>query len=57
MNTKPGIARRDRISDDGLRRLEQQLVSGARMKPEILAQWVQRYGEAAERLIQKYAVK
>jgi len=54
MKATPGIARSERISDEGLRRLERQLANGARMKPQILQQWVRRYGEAAEKLIQKY---
>ena len=55
MNKEPGVSRSDRISDEGLRRLERQLDSGAKMKPAILQQWVKRYGEAAEKLIQKYS--
>jgi len=55
MKSKPGISRNDRISDEGLRRLERQLASGAKMSPIVLEQWVKRYGEAAEKLIQKYS--
>ena len=55
MKSTPGISRDERISDEGLQRLERQLASGIRMKPLILQQWVKRYGEAAEKLIQKYA--
>jgi hypothetical protein len=54
MKSTPGISRNDRISDAGLQRLERQLASGARMTPLVLQQWVKRYGEAAEQLIQKY---
>jgi len=55
MNREPGRSREERISDEGLQRLERQLVSGARMSPQILEQWVKRYGEAAEELIRKYS--
>ena len=54
MKSTPGISRDERISDEGLQRLERQLASGIRMKPLILQQWIKRYGEAAEKLIQKY---
>ena len=54
MQSTPGISRNDRISDAGLQRLERQLASGARITPLVLQQWVKRYGEAAEQLIQKY---
>ena len=54
MKNAPGVSRSERISDEGLRLLERQLASGARMKPLILQQWIKRYGEAAEKLIQKY---
>lgn len=53
MTNSPGISRSNRISDEGLLRLEKQLASGARMRPEILAQWVKRYGAAAEAVIKK----
>lgn len=55
MNNQPGISRTDRLSDEGLRRLEQQLSRGARMKPEILAQWIKRYGDDARAIIEKYS--
>ncbi len=55
MKKEPGISRSDRISDEGLRRLEQQLVNGAKISPMVLEQWVKRYGEAAEKLIKKYS--
>ena len=50
----PGVSREDRISNEGLIRLEKQLVSGARMSAVVLEQWVKRYGDAAKVLILKY---
>jgi len=51
MNREPGISRKERISEEGLQRLERQLARGAKMSPRILEQWVKRYGEAAEELM------
>ena len=53
----PGISRDERLSDDGLRRLERQLASGSRIGDAILQQWIKRYGEKAEALIARYEVK
>ena len=50
----PGISREHRISDEGLRRLEQHLRNGPKMNPAILKQWVKRYGEQARILIRQY---
>ncbi|MGD2119631.1 MAG: hypothetical protein PVG66_14835 [Chromatiales bacterium] len=51
---QPGISRSQRVSEEGLQRLERQLTSGARLAPEILAQWVKRYGKPAQELIEQY---
>ena len=51
---KPGVSREQRISDEGLLRLQKQLQSGVRISEQVLRQWVKRYGEAAELVIQKY---
>ncbi len=48
-----GISRDDRLSDEGMARLQKQLCSGARMSDEVLAQWIRRYGEAARDLIRE----
>ena len=46
----PGISRQQRISDEGLARLEKQLLSGVRLSSVVLAQWVKRYGDSAREL-------
>lgn len=48
---EPGISRDQRLGDEGLERLRRQLANGARPSELVLAQWVRRYGEAAQRLI------
>ena len=50
----PGISRTDRISDEGLERLEKQLNRGAKISKIVLSQWVRRYGEPAKNIIKKY---
>jgi len=55
LNTKqPGVSRDDRLSDEGLSRLEKQLKSGVKISPPVLQQWIKRYGKAAESLIKQY---
>jgi len=49
----PGVARNERISVEGLQRLERQLKAGNISSP-VLEQWVRRYGDAAQRLIDQY---
>jgi len=51
---EPGVSRHDRISAEGLRRLKQQLETGARISAPVLAQWIRRYGEPARQLIREY---
>ena len=56
MNNKspvPGISRDDRISNDGLQRLENHLQKGAKMSHQVLKQWIKRYGEPARELIRE----
>jgi len=53
-NHKPGVSREQRISDEGLKRLQKQLQSGVRISEPVLQQWVKRYGDAAKDIIQKY---
>ena len=50
----PGISRAERISDDGLQRLERQLAAGNRLSEAVLQQWIRRYGEKARALIDQY---
>ncbi|MBI3188756.1 MAG: hypothetical protein HYZ31_12930 [Gammaproteobacteria bacterium] len=51
----PGVSREARISDEGLQRLEQQLMRGGHISPLVLAQWIKRYGEPAREMIKRYA--
>ncbi len=53
-NDKPGVSREQRISDEGLKRLQKQLQSGVRISESVLEQWVKRYGDAATDIIKKY---
>jgi hypothetical protein len=50
----PGVSRQNRISDDGLERLEKQLARGARINTPVLAQWIRRYGENAREIIKQH---
>lgn len=51
---QPGIVRENRISAQGLQRLEKHLAAGTRISRPVLAQWISRYGEAASDLIQQH---
>jgi len=50
----PGVSREQRISDEGLKRLEKQLQCGVNISEQVLNQWLKRYGKAARDLIEKY---
>lgn len=50
----PGISREHRIGDEGLARLEKQLIAGTRLSSTVLSQWVKRYGDSAKELIRRY---
>ena len=50
----PGVSRPERISAEGLKRLEKQLDSGMKVSTMVLAQWIRRYGDAARQIIKKY---
>lgn len=50
----PGISRVERISDEGLQRLEKHLASGVKVNITVLAQWVRRYGEPAREIIKHH---
>jgi hypothetical protein len=47
----PGVARNDRISDEGLARLGKQLQRGSQVSDPVLTQWIRRYGEPAREII------
>ena len=47
----PGVSREQRLSEEGLQRLDKQLGSGVRISQQVLAQWIKRYGEAAVEII------
>jgi hypothetical protein len=51
---KPGVSREQRISDEGLQRLQNQLVCGTRMSKPVLTQWIRRYGDAARKIIKSH---
>lgn len=53
-NRQPGVSREQRVSDDGLERLEKHLKLGTRINPQVLKQWIRRYGKPAEALIRQY---
>jgi hypothetical protein len=50
----PGVNRDNRIADEGLQRLEQQLKNGSGISQQVLDQWIKRYGDKATEIIQKY---
>ncbi len=51
---KPGVSREERISDEGLQRLENHLQNGSQMSTMVLKQWIKRHGEPARQLLKKY---
>jgi hypothetical protein len=53
----PGVCREQRISDEGLKRLEKQLQCGVNISEQVLNQWLKRYGDDARDLIIKYRGK
>ena len=50
----PGVTRNNRVSKQGLERLEKQLARGLKISRPILAQWIKRYGDPAKNIIKKY---
>ncbi|HEB82945.1 MAG TPA: hypothetical protein ENJ11_08785 [Gammaproteobacteria bacterium] len=52
-----GVSRAQRISDEGLQRLENQLARGVNIRREVLQQWVKRYGDSARSIIERYGIK
>jgi len=55
-NLMPGVSRDNRISNEGLERLEKQLARGVKIARPVLAQWIKRYGDPAKRIIKKYSL-
>jgi len=51
---EPGVSRSDRLSDEGLARLEKQLESGVNISSQVLAQWIKRYGDPARDIIRRH---
>ena len=51
---RPGVSRSDRLSAEGLTRLEKQLESGVNISSQVLAQWIKRYGDSAREIIKKH---
>jgi len=54
--SSPGVSREQRISDEGLLRLQKQLQHGARINHQVLRQWVKRYGDAARDLLKEHGI-
>ena len=52
--SSPGVSRAERLSDEGLQRLEKQLARGSKINVSVLTQWVRRYGEPAKEIIKQY---
>ena len=52
----PGVSRDDRISDEGLQRLDKQLAFGIKISTPVLAQWIRRYGDAARDIIKQHGL-
>jgi hypothetical protein len=51
----PGISRAERLSEEGLQRLDRQLAAGSQISDTVLSQWLRRYGEPARVLITQHA--
>ena len=49
-----GVSRDERISEEGLQRLEQQFLRGGQLSNLVLMQWIKRYGEPARELIRHH---
>jgi hypothetical protein len=50
----PGISRDQRISDEGLQRLEALLQRGGQVSDAVLVQWIRRYGDKAREIIRRH---
>lgn len=51
----PGVSRSERLTDEGLERLEKQLSAGIKISQMVLDQWIKRYGDRARKIIEKYS--
>jgi hypothetical protein len=51
---RPGVSRSNRISEEGLARLEKQLESGVNISSPVLVQWIKRYGNSAREIIKRH---
>ena len=54
VKSTPGISREQRISTEGLERLEKHLQRGMKISLPVLQQWIRRYGEDARVLLKDY---
>jgi hypothetical protein len=54
MDRQPGISRDNRLSDEGLGRLESHLENGSQISDAVLSQWIRRYGDAARDVIRRH---
>jgi hypothetical protein len=50
----PGVSRADRLSQEGLDRLDRQLANAGQVSDAVLSQWIRRYGEPARALIRRH---
>lgn len=53
-NPDPGVSRENRITKEGLVRLEKHLKMGAKISRPVLQQWIRRYGKDVQELLQQY---
>ena len=52
--SRPGVSRSERLSAEGLERLDKQLEAGVNISNAVLAQWIRRYGDAARQIIKEH---
>ena len=50
----PGVSRINRISDEGLQRLDRLLSRGGKIARPVLSQWIKRYGDPARQIIKNH---
>ena len=50
----PGISRDNRISGEGLQRLETLMRRGGQISDAVLLQWIRRYGDEARTVIRQH---
>lgn len=54
MKSVPGVSREQRLSDEGLARLDKHLRLGMKISSPVLRQWIKRYGDDARKLLKKH---